>query len=46
MIVDSSINSDLYVVSGNSVKPVDVDDVGLHIDDMDFISERIEVLKS
>lgn len=46
MIIDGSIDSDLNIISGQSIESIDIDDVSLHIDDMDLVSEGIEVLET
>ena len=44
MIIDCCFDLYFDVVSGESLEPVDVDDIGLHVDYMDPISEWVEVL--
>ena len=46
MVVDSSVYSDFNVVSGDSIQSVDIDDVGLHVDNMNSVSKGIEVLQT
>ena len=46
MIVDSCINSDFNVVPGESVESVEVDNIGFHIKDMNFIGARVKVLQT
>ena len=44
MIVNSSINSNFNVISGQCIESVEIDDVSFHIEDMYFISTRVEIL--
>lgn len=46
MVVDSGINSDLNVVSSEGVKSVQIDDISLHINYVNAICKRIEVLQT
>jgi len=46
MIINRSINLNLDVVPGQCLEPVDVDNVGLHVDDVDLVGEGVEVLQA
>lgn len=45
VVVYGGIDIDLDVISGECFLPIEVDDVGLHIDDVDLVGERVEVLQ-
>ena len=45
MIVDSCINTNFNIVSSKGSHSVEIDDVSLHVEDMNFISARVKVLK-
>lgn len=46
MIVDCSINLHLNIIPRQSFEPVNVDDVGFHIYNVDSVSKGIEVLEA
>jgi hypothetical protein len=46
MIVYCCIDLDLNVISRQRFKSTYVDDISFHIDDVDLIGERVEVLKA
>ena len=45
IIVHGSIDIDLDIIPGQWFHSIEVDDIGLHIDHMDLIGKRIEVLQ-
>jgi hypothetical protein len=45
VVVDGCVDSHLDVVSGDGVQPVEIDDIGLHVDNVDRVREGIEVLQ-
>ena len=46
MIIDCSVDVNFDIVFGEGLLSVQIDNVGLHIHDMDSVSEGVEVLKT